>query len=538
MASNDTTYDAIVLGAGHNGLILQAYLGKAGMKTLAIERRAVAGGGLSTLEDPRRPGFLHNTHAFFLRAVTAMPWYADLELERHGAHFIEPELNVVLITGDGRALEWWTDIGRTIDSFAAFSARDADTLRRWHDEFVPIVAHILAPEARSPPLPPEERRALLERTSAGRRLLAVSALSPLQFVEQEFEHPTIKAGLLFFNGLREVDLRLPGFGHHIAALLASPAKAQMSRGGSAALARALEAAVRETGGEIRLKTEPRRIVVEGGRAVGIETAEGELIRAKHLVASSLNPQQTFLDLIDEGLLTRDLRERAQRFQYNLLAPLFALHLNLGEPPRYRASADHPELARAFMVILGLDHVDRIGDIVRHHEAGTIPPTVMWGACPTLFDGSQAPPGRHTAFMWEKLPYRVDGDAANWDRLRDEHGRAMLRLWQDYAPNLADTVVDSFTRTPLDVERELPNMRAGDLLVGAFANDQVGYHRPFAGAGNYRTHLPGLYLCGASSHPGGNITGLPAYNAAQVILSDLGLAADWLPPPIAAQLAMV
>jgi phytoene dehydrogenase-like protein len=526
-----STYDAIVLGAGHNGLILQAYLGKAGMKTLALERRAVAGGGLSTIEDPRH--FLHNTHAFFLRAITAMPWYADLALERHGAQLIEPELNVALITGDGRALEWWTDIGKTIDSFAAFSVRDADTLRRWHDEFLPIVAQILAPEARSPPLPPDERRALLARTSAGRRLLAVSALSPLEFVEQEFEHPTIKAGLLFFNGLREVDLRLQGFGHHIAALLASPAKAQMARGGSAALARALEAAVREVGGEIRLNTEPKRIVVEGGRAVGIETRDGDLIRARHLVASSLNPHQTFLDLLDESLLPREMRERAQRFRYNLLAPLFALHLDLGEPPRYRASADHPELARAFMVILGLDHVEKFGDIVRHHEAGTIPPTVMWGACPTLFDASQAPAGRHTAFMWEKLPYRVHGDAANWDRLRDEHARAMLKLWQAHAPNLA--IVDSFARTPLDTERDLPNMREGDLLVGAFANDQVGYHRPFPGAGAYRTHLPGLYLCGASSHPGGNITGLPAYNAAQVILADLGLAADWAPSPIAAQL---
>src|SRR5256886_14672698 len=229
-----TTYDGIILGAGHNGLILQAYLGKAGLKTLAIERRAAAGGGLSTIEDPRRPGFLHNTHAFFLRAVTAMPWYADLELERHGARLIEPELNVALVPRDGRALEWWTDIGRTIASFADFSQRDAQTLRRWHDEFVPIVAHILAPEARTPPLPPAERRALLERTSAGRRLLAVSALSPLEFVEEEFEHPTIKAGLLFFNGLREVDLRLPGFGHHIAALLASPAQAQKLRRGSCA----------------------------------------------------------------------------------------------------------------------------------------------------------------------------------------------------------------------------------------------------------------------------------------------------------------
>ena len=111
-------YDGIIIGAGHNGLILQAYLGKAGLKTLCIERRHVAGGGLSTVEDPRYPGFLHNTHAFFQRAITAMPWYADLELERHGARYIEPELNVALLTSDGRALEWWTDIDRTVESFA------------------------------------------------------------------------------------------------------------------------------------------------------------------------------------------------------------------------------------------------------------------------------------------------------------------------------------------------------------------------------------------------------------------------------------
>src|SRR5437763_1131821 len=123
-------YDGIIIGAGHNGLILQAYLGKAGLKTLCIERRHVAGGGLSTVEDPRHPGFLHNTHAFFQRAITTMPWYADLELERHGAHYIEPELNVALLTRDGGALEWWTDIDRTVASFGEFSRRDAETLRR------------------------------------------------------------------------------------------------------------------------------------------------------------------------------------------------------------------------------------------------------------------------------------------------------------------------------------------------------------------------------------------------------------------------
>jgi phytoene dehydrogenase-like protein len=314
-------YDGIILGAGHNGMILQAYLGKAGMKVLAIERRAVTGGGLSTLEDPRHPGFLHNTHAFFQRAITTMPWYADLELERHGARYIEPELNVALLTSDGGLLGWWTDIERTAQSFEQFSRKDAETLRRWHQEFVPIVRDILAPEAMAPPLPPDERRRLLERSAAGRRVLKVSALSPLEFVQQEFEHPTVRAGLLFFNGLREVDLRVRGFGHHIAALLASPAKAQMSRGGSAALARALEAAARESGGEFRVMTEPKRVVVEGGRAVGVETTEGEFIRARHFVVSSLNPHQTFLDLIDEALVPAELRDRVKSFQYNMLAPL-------------------------------------------------------------------------------------------------------------------------------------------------------------------------------------------------------------------------
>jgi phytoene dehydrogenase-like protein len=532
-----TTYDGIILGAGHNGMILQAYLGKAGLKVLAIERKEVAGGGLSTLEDPRHPGFLHNTHAFFQRAITTMPWYADLELERHGAHYIEPELNVALLTGDGGMLGWWTDIARTVRSFEQYSRKDAETLRRWHHEFVPIVNDILGWEAKAPPLPPQERRRILAKSAAGRRLLEVSALSPLEFVQQEFEHPTVQAGLLFFNGLREVDLRVRGFGHHIAALLASPAKAQMSRGGTAALARALEASVRETGGEIRLMTEPKRIVVENGRAIGVETTDGDFVRARHFVVSSLNPHQTFLDLLDDTLVPADIRDKVMAFQYNLLAPLFALHLNLRAPPEYSASAGHPELARALMVIMGLDQASQFGDIVRHHEAGTIPPTVMWGACPTVFDESQAPAGHHTGFMWEKLPYRLAADPY-WTKGGDEHGRAMLALWSRHAPNLADAVLDSFTRTPVDTERSLPNMREGDLLVGAFTNGQIGYHRPFFGAGTYRAHLPGLYLCGSSSHPGGNITGLPGYNAAQVILSDLGIRADWMPMPIADRLALL
>lgn len=516
------TYDAIVLGGGHNGLILQAYLGRAGLSTVCLEAAEQAGGGLTTVELPAGSGFWHNTHAFFHRGLTRLPWYRDLELERHGAKYVQPELNVAMIGRDGRSLQWWSDFEKTVASFAKFSAADAERLRFWREEFRPILKEILIPESQAPPLPPAEREARLGQTAMGRFLLETSRLSPLEFVRREFEHPAVQAGLLFFNGLREVDLRLPGFGHHIPALLASETLAQMCLGGSRRLAEALIAAVRETGGEIFTGARPRRIVVENGRAAAVETQQGEVLRANRCIVSSLNPQQTFLELIDPQHLPAEWISKARGFQYNLLAPLFGLYLNLTEPPRYRAAESSPELDQAFMVILGLDHADQFSEIVRHHEQGTIPPTVMWGSCPTRFDPSQAPAGRHTAFMWEKLPYRLHGDAENWDREQATHSEAMLRLWREYAPNLNGGVLDSFTRSPLDTERRLPNMVGGDLLVGAFANGQVGYHRPFPGAGQYRGHLPGLYLCSSCCHPGGNITGLPGYNCGQVIRADLGL----------------
>jgi phytoene dehydrogenase-like protein len=526
-------YDGIILGTGHNALVLQAYLARCGLRVLSLDRAPVAGGGLATVENPRLPGFQHNLHSFFHRAVTMMPWYRDLELRRHGAVYLEPELNVALILPDGRSLEWWIDLDRTVDSFAEFSERDAATLRRWVEEFRPIVEQIIFPEVQSPPLPPERRSELLQRSALGRRFLEVSARTPLEFVREEFEHDVVRAGLLFFNGMREIDLRAPGFGHSIAAILAGRHKAQMCLGGSARLAEALAEDIREHGGEIRTGVEPQAILTRRGRAIGVELPDHERIAARAFIASGLNPQQTFLDLLDADAVPRPVREGAANFRYNRIAPLFSLNLALREPPRYSAAERRLELNRAFMVILGLERMDQFHEMVAAHERGEIPPPIMWGACPTLFDPGQAPPGRHTAFMWEKVPYALSGDAQNWDAEREAHGRAMLALWTRFAPNLAEggTVLDAFTRSPLDTERSLPNMCGGDLLVGSLSHGQVGYHRPFPGAGQYRTPVGGLYLCGGSTHPGGNITGLCGYNAAAVLAADLELDAWWDPPQV-------
>src|SRR5437773_213983 len=250
-------FDGIILGTGHNALILQAYLSRCGLRTLSVDRAAVPGGGLMTIDNPRLPGFRHNPHSFFHRALTAMPWYRDLELEHHGVRYLEPKLNVAMILRDGRALEWWTDLDRTLASCAEFSGR---------------------------------------------------------------------AGLLFVNGLREVDLRLKGFGHSIPALLASRHMAQMAVGGTASLAHGLVADISHHGGEIRCGIGLCRILVRNGGASGVELTTGEQIHSSAFVASGLNPQQTFLDLMPAE--AGSVREKAARFQYNLLAPLFGLHLAL------------------------------------------------------------------------------------------------------------------------------------------------------------------------------------------------------------------
>ena len=532
-------FDGIILGTGHNALILQAYLSRCGLKTLSVDRAAIPGGGLMTIDNPRLPGFRHNPHSFFHRAMTAMPWFRDLELDRHGVRYLEPKLNVAMILRDGRVLEWWTDLDRTVASCAGFSKRDADELRRLAEEFKPIVENILRPEAQSPPLEPWLRRQLLERSAMGRRLLEISALSPLEFVTQHFENDIVRAGLLFFNGLREVDLRLKGFGHSIPALLASPAKAQMAVGGSAALASALIADISRHGGEVRCGVELRRILVQNGRGAGVELTTGERIHSSEFVASGLNPQQTFLELMPSESVPPSVREKAAQFQYNLLAPLFGLHLALDEPPLYAAAAKQPDLNEAFMVIVGLERFGQFHEIVAAHECGEIPSPVAWGACPTLFDPSQAPLHKHTAFLWEKLPYALRGDPSNWAREKDAHGARLLNLWREFAPNLGRGIIaDQFVLSPADTETALPNMTRGDLLVGSFANDQVGYNRPFAGAGCYRTPVPGLYLCGGSTHPGGNVTGLCGYNAARVIATDLGKPIWWNPPDAEQALAAI
>jgi phytoene dehydrogenase-like protein len=307
-------------------------------------------------------------------------------------------------------------------------------------------------------------------------------------------------------------------------LVASREKAQLCRGGSARLARGLAAAVRAAGGHIQTGRVPTRILIENGRVAGVELDDGSRLRCR-LVASSLSPRAT-VELLGSACPPH-LAQAARAYRYNVVGPLCGLNVALTRPPRYRAAERYPEIERAGLTILGLDGLDGIDALCagRATELGT-----LWGTTPTVHDPSQAPPGIHTAFVWQKVPYALGGEASAWDAHRERCTHALLTRWRRFAPNLDDrTVLSRRFLSPLDTERRFPNLVAGDLGAGWLGPGQAGYDRPFPGAGGYRAGVPGLYFCGGATHPGGNITGLPGYNAARTICQDLGLKPWWSPP---------
>ena len=526
-------WDGIILGTGHNALVLQAYLARCGLRVLSLDRAMVPGGGLATVENTRLHGFWHNTHSFFHRAVTMMPWYGDLELRRHGAVYLEPELNVALILHDGRSLEWWTDFDKTVDSFAEFSVRDAATLRRWVEEFRPIVEHIILPEVQSPPLPPERRSELLQRSALGRRFLEVSARTPLQFVQEEFEHEVVRAGLLFFNGMREIDLQAPGFGHSIAAILAGRHKAQMCLGGSVRLAEALAEDIREHGGEIRTGAQPTSILTRNGRAIGVALAHGRAHRGRGLHRLRTQPTANVSGSAGRGGSPAADARASCRLP---LQPDRTLVLLESGAPGAAAICGRCASASIEPRIHGHPRPGADGPVPRDGHgapAGRDPAPDHVGSVPDSVRPQPGTSGSAHGIHVGEAPLRITRRRPELGAEQEAHGRAMLALWSRFAPNLAEDgiVLDSFTRSPLDTERSLPNMCRGDLLVGSLSHGQVGYHRPFPGAGQYRTPVSGLYLCGGSTHPGGNITGLCGYNAAAVLASDLGLDPWWNPPRV-------
>jgi phytoene dehydrogenase-like protein len=529
------SYDGIVIGGGHNGLILQGYLLRAGLKVLVVERMVELGGGLDAHEDPRAPGFWHNVHSVFHRGAATLPWFRDLNMRDFDVAYVAPDPGVSMMLPERQSLVWYADVNRTCASIARHSRRDAETFREIHGRYQSVVRDVVFPETYAPPMPFEAKRELLERSAAGREYLRYTRCSPEQFILEHFENDQVRAFIAFLAVMRGFEIDAEGLGFLVPGMIAWGVNPQLCKGTSHALADRLVDMVAANGGDVIEANGVERIVVEDGVARGVVLQDGTVIRASKFIASSVNPQETLLRLVGAQHLEADLAGRVDGFAYSPTTPIFAVNLSLREPPRYLSAELEPDIHHTCMYIVGLDGYQDIRDLYADCRAGNVPrKSFMNGACLTVHDPSQAPPGGHCAFTWQLAPYDLaDGGPERWDALREEFGQRQLARWREYAPNLDErNIISMHCNTPLDIERHDPNMRRGDWMVGELNANQALDKRPLPELSQYRTPIANLYLCGSSCHPGGNITGAPGYNAAGVIARDLGLDPWWSPHDVA------
>ena len=522
----EKTYDGIVIGAGHHGLILAGYLARAGLDILLVERRLSYGGGLCTRE-VTLPGFYHNLHSINHFHITEAPWFKDLGLDER-VSYITPRYEFGQAHRDGSALVLGRELEESVANIARFSKKDAQTFRDWNRKAEKITRDIFLPERYAEPLPKDEREALLSRTALGRDFLDVSNRQPLDVVGELFENEHVRLLFLFkvsLFGTWLVDTlsKSSPMGSVIRAFDLESGY-QLCQGGSFNLARGLMECFIAAGGAYQPQVNIERIVVENGKATGIELAGGRTVRARQFVASTLDVHQTFEQLIGRAQLPAAFLNKLDGFQYTAWS-LFGLHLALDESPRFAAEKFDPNINRALKWSIGAETMEDLFSAHRDVMAGRVPRIVQFGSGPlSLIDPTQAPPGKHTTYCWHVMPLNPDIGAKNYEDWKEEFADRIVETFARYCPNMTEGhVLGRYIYTGRDYVQEMINMRGGDIFMGAFNAEQVMYNHF-----GYHSPIPNLYNAGSAGHPGGAISGGAGYIAAALIARDLGIKPWWTP----------
>jgi len=526
------TWDAIVIGAGHNGLTTAFYLAKSRLRTLVLERRELVGGCAVTEEiDPENAPGCRVSTAAYMASMLRPEVIRDMALGRHGLKMIAADPAVQIALPEGRVLPWWSDEKRTHAELCRFSRKDADAFFKL-DRELKSLARYLQPFFLEPP--PQTSATglagLLEIIRVGRRFRGLNgrAISDLvtfltgsleQFLDRYFESDEVKrlvlannlygkhggprdpgsAMGLLFHLLSGGDDEKQGFSGHVI-------------GGMGAVTQAMAAACMEAGVEIRTGAEVERIESVNSRVTGVRLSGGEVVEAG-IVASNADPKRTFLKLVDPQQLDDDFRRQVQSIHMD--GPAAKVNLVLNEEPRVTGMpADAPPLQKMlFTLVPDFEQAQRCYNA---SQCGELEPE-LWVDCvwASAIDPELATPGRHvlTTFV-QYLPFQPA--KGSWDQHREWLGDRVVEIIGRYAPNVPAAVVGRDIITPLDLERRF-GITEGNIFHGDIRMDQLFFMRPLPGWAHYKTPIDGLYLCGAGTHPGGGVTGAPGYNAARAIL---------------------
>jgi len=520
------TYDGIIIGAGHHGLILGSYLARAGLDILLVERRLDYGGGLCTRE-VTLPGFYHNLHSINHFHISETPWFKDLNLSER-VTYITPRYEFGQAHRDGSAIVLGRDLEETVANIARFSKKDAVTFREWNRKAEKITAQIFLPERYAEPLPKQEREAFLSRTTLGREFLEVSNRQPLDVVRELFENEHVRLLFLFkvsLFGTWLVDTlsKTSPMGSVIRAFDLESGY-QLCQGGSFNLARGLMETFIAAGGTFQPQVNIDRIIVENGRAVGIELAGGRTVRARQFIASTLDVHQTFEKLLGREQLPAAFLKKLDGFQYTAWS-LFGLHLALNESPRFVAEKFEPNINRTLKWSVGAETMEDLFSAHQDVQAGRVPKIVQFGSGPlSLLDPTQAPPGKHTTYCWHVMPLEPELGGGSYESFKEEFADKIIECFARYCPNMTrKNILRRYIYTGREYIEEMINMRGGDIFMGAFSAEQVMYNHF-----GYRSPIPNLYNAGSAAHPGGAISGGAGYISAGVIAEDLGLKPWWKP----------
>lgn len=526
-------HDAIVIGAGHNGLVAAAYLARAGRSVLVLERRSTVGGALATVElapGVRAPAVAHTVGR--LSPAVAR----DLDLRAHGLALLAPSIRCFAPQPDGRAVVLHADPGATAKGLEAWSPADAGAFLEF-DRRVRTLARFLA--AMADETPPDVNAPGLGDALAGLRLgrsfrglgridgrtaLRILPMAVADFVAEAFETEAVRA-VMAWRGVRYTAMG-PWSAGTTKVLLDDAAgndggavgETVFARGGPAALAEALAAAVRRHGGTIRTDAEVAAVTSRDGRVTGVVLAGGEEI-VSPVVVAGIDPKRLLAELVDPVAIGPSLRWRAG----NLRTPgtVAKVNLVLDGLPEIPAAGGDPRRLRGRILVgfTAIDDVERAFDAAKYGRLSDEP--VLEATIPSLADPSlvaDAPEGTHVmSVLAQWAPYRLrEGD---WDARRDELGDRVLARLETVAPGIAGRVRTRAILTPVDLERDY-GLTGGHPLHVEPGLESFFLWRPLLGWARYRMPVGGLYLAGSGAHPGGGINGLPGRNAARELLADL------------------
>ncbi len=525
--------DVIVLGGGDNGLLCAAYLTKAGANTLLLERKKDwdSAGNLCTAEfqGPYRFNLLP---PYMVMLGERAPCHADLQLAQQSLAYITPPVQFAFHHKDGRALVLHRDAEKSAVSIARFCPTDAPRFLSMHTEFRQLCEEILIPS-----LYTAEGSAgvvaQLAATDLGKRLASLAAQTPSEIVDSYgFESPQVREAMLYLATFWGLNPKQAGVGQLSVLWLYSLMNSSLVKSGNLAAAKALYQTFLEQGGDSPIDVRVERILVENSKAVGVRLSDGREIRARAVV-STLDVEQTFVELVGEGQLSANLAQACHAWEWQE-SSLLSCHFGYkGAAPSYRSAEFDPDANQAYIHVFGVEQSGDVAAIYSAISQGMIPAGHGRAVCLTQFDEFHAGFGHvggplQTLRFEVPVPGRLKG--REWKQAHAECLQAALELWRGYASSVVDAPL-SYSRvfTPHDLQRILPSFKQGSFAGGKYSVERMGYagSRPVCSA--YRSEIAGLYMGGASTDAAGLIHFAAGYNAAGLVARDLKLAQQWEEP---------